>query len=79
MFVLCLSVIQYCLFLSALWSPAGKGLTSCQTTRWCFFCGSFMLFLSCLCCAFVCVCLLMPCGQLLGRADLLALVCDVLV
>ena len=34
--------------------------------RW-FFCGSFMLFLSCFCYAFVRVCLLMPCGQLLGK------------
>ena len=35
-----------------------------------------MLFLSSFCYAFVCVCLLMPCGHLLERADLLALVCD---
>ena len=26
-----------------------------------------MLFLSCFCHAFVCVCLLMPCGHLLGK------------
>ena len=32
-----------------------------------FFCGSFMLFLSCVCYAFVRVCLLMPCGHLLGK------------
>ena len=32
-----------------------------------FFCGSFMLFLSCVCCAFVRVCLLSPCGHLLGK------------
>ena len=31
----------------------------------CFFCGSFMLFLSCFCFAFIC--LLMPCGHLLGK------------
>ena len=31
------------------------------------FCGSFMLFLSCICYAFACVCLLMPCGHLLGK------------
>ena len=36
-----------------------------------------MLFLSCICYAFVGVCLLMPCGHLLEKADLLALVCDV--
>ena len=40
-----------------------------------FFCGSFMLFLSCVCYAFVRVCLLLPCCW--ERADLLALVCDV--
>ena len=28
-------------------------------------------------CAFVCVCLFMPFGYLLGKADLLALVCNV--
>ena len=37
-----------------------------------FFCGSCVLFMS-----FVCSCL--PCGRLLGRADLLALVYDVLL
>ena len=31
----------------------------------CFFCGSYMLFLSCFCYAFVHVCLLTPCGHLL--------------
>ena len=31
------------------------------------FCGSFMLFLSCVCYAFVRVCLLMSCGHLLGK------------
>ena len=35
--------------------------------RRCFFCGSFMLFLSCICYAFVRVCLLMPCGHLLWK------------
>ena len=35
--------------------------------RRCFFYGSFMLFLSCICYAFLCVCLFMPCGQLLGK------------
>ena len=33
----------------------------------CFFCGSFMLFLSCFSYAFVRVCLLMPCGHLCGK------------
>ena len=32
-----------------------------------FFCGSFMLFLLCVCYAFVRVCLLLPCGHLLGK------------
>ena len=31
------------------------------------FCGSFMLFLSSFCYAFVFICLLMPCGHLLGK------------
>ena len=36
-----------------------------------------MLFLSCVSYAFVRVCLLLPCGHLLGRAELLAFVCDI--
>ena len=99
-------VVLSCLFLVALWSPAGKGLTSWLSCSLCFvtfpnvswsttelraglapwkwlkpsskiflltvsmryfFCASFMLFLSCVCYAFVCVCLLMPCGHLLGK------------
>ena len=32
-----------------------------------FFCGSFMIFLSCVCYVFVRVCLLLPCGHLLGK------------
>ena len=40
----------------------------------CFFCGSIMILLSCICYAFVHLCLLMPCGHCW---DLLALVCDV--
>ena len=35
--------------------------------RRCFFWGSFMLFLSCFYYAFVRVCLLMPCGHMLGK------------
>ena len=35
--------------------------------RRCFFCGSFMLFLSCFCYTFVRVGLLMPCGHMLGK------------
>ena len=42
-----------------------------------FLCGSFMgVFVLCLY-AFARVCLFVPCGHLLGRADLLALVCGV--
>ena len=33
-----------------------------------FFCGSFMFFLSCVCYAFVHVCLFVPCGHLLGKS-----------
>ena len=44
--------------------------------RRCFFCRSFtMLFLSCFCYTFGCLCLLMPSGHLLlERADLMAFV-----
>ena len=45
----------------------------------CFFCGSFVLFLLCVYYAFMCICLFLPCGHLLGGAGLLALVCDVLL
>ena len=31
------------------------------------FCGSFMFFLSCVCYAYVRVCLYVPCGHLLGK------------
>ena len=33
----------------------------------CFFCGSFMFFLSYVCYVFVRVCLFVPCGHLLGK------------
>ena len=44
--------------------------------RWYFFCGSFVLFMSCVCHTFTSVhcCLVVTCWE---RADLLALVCDV--
>ena len=53
-------------------APWNRFKTSSKTflltvPRRCFFCGSFMLFLSCFCYVFVCVCLLMPCGHLLGK------------
>ena len=35
--------------------------------RWYIFCASFMLFLSCVCYAFVHVCLFVPCGHQLGK------------
>ena len=43
-----------------------------------FFCGSFVLFMSCVCHAFVSVhcCLVVTCWE---RADLLALICDVCI
>ena len=44
--------------------PSSNFFTAAQ--RRCFFCGSFMLFLSCFY-AFMHVCLLMPCGHLLGK------------
>ena len=36
-----------------------------------------MFFSVLFCYAFMHVCLLMPCGHLMGKADLLALACDV--
>ena len=53
----------------ALWKrfkPSSK-IFLLTVPRRCFFCGSFMLFLSYFCYAFLCVCLLMPCGHLLGK------------
>ena len=45
-------------------------------SRWCFFCGSFLLFVSCLSCFLVCS--LQPCGHLLGQGEPFgSLVCDV--
>ena len=111
----CWCVVLSCLFLIALWSPSGKGLTSwlscllrfvafpnvswstwelrmrlrpwnwfkpsskivlLTVPRWYFFCGSFVLFMSCVCHAFASVhCrLVVTCWE---RTDLLALVCDV--
>ena len=95
-----------CLFLVALWSPAGKELASWLLFLLCFvaspnvgretdlsppakhftdrskavlllwiFYGFFLSRLIML----MHICLLMPCGHLLGKADLLALVFDVLL
>ena len=44
-----------------------------------FFCGSFMFFLSCVCYAFVCVCLYVPSGHLLDKGCVLPLVFGVLL
>ena len=47
--------------------PWGASIFLLTVTRRYFFRGSFMLFLSCVCYAFVHVCLLLPCGHLLGK------------
>ena len=47
-------------------SPPVKCFLLTVTMRY-FFSGSFMLFLSCVCYAFMRVCVLMPCGHLLGK------------
>ena len=101
-----MGVVLSCLFLVALWSPAGKGLTSCLLCLLCFvtfanvswstselmarlapwnwfkpsskifywpfqggasFADLLCFFLSCVCYAFVHVCLYVPCGHLLGK------------
>ena len=64
------------------WWPLNQFKPSCKiflltVSRRCFFCGSFMLFLSCfvvLSCTSVCWCIVVSCWE---RADLLALFCDV--
>ena len=94
-------VVPSCLFLVALWPPAGKGLTSWLSCWLCFvafpnvswstsgsgwrretglsplikystdhskavlFCGSFVIFMSCVLCFLVCT--LLTCGDLLGK------------
>ena len=59
------------------WFKPSSKIFLLTVPRWCFFCGSFMLFLSyfvMLSCTSVCWCLVVTC---LEMADLLALVCDV--
>ena len=53
----------------ALWNriKSSTNIFLLTVPRWCFFCGALMLSLSCFCCAFVRVCLLMSCGHLLGK------------
>ena len=46
--------------------PSGKIFLLTVPRRW-FFCGSFMLFLSCFCYTFARFCLSMSCGHLLGK------------
>ena len=47
-------------------NPSGKIILPTVPRRY-FFCGSFMLFLVCVCYAFMRVCLLLPCGHLLRK------------
>ena len=49
------------------WFQPSSKIFLLSIPRRCFSCWSFMLFLSCMCYAFVCVCLLMPCGHLQGK------------
>ena len=60
---------------SHLFKPSSKIFLLTVPRRY-FFCGSFVLFMSCVCHAFTSVhcCLVITCWE---RADLLALVCDV--
>ena len=46
-------------------SPPVKYFT--DRSKGVLFCGYFMFSLSCVCYAFVCVCLYVPCGHLLGK------------
>ena len=49
------------------WFKPSSKIFLLTVPRRCFFCGSFMLFLSCLLLCFMHVCLLMPCTHLLGK------------
>ena len=49
------------------WFQPSSKIFLLTVLRRCFFCGSFVLFLSCVCYTFVHICLLMPCGHLLGK------------
>ena len=65
-------IILSCLFLAALWSPAGKGLTSWLSCVWCFL---VFLSLSHMVSGVMQMwCLVVTCRE---RADLLALLCVV--
>ena len=48
-------------------SPPVKYFTDRSKAVPYFLCGSFMFFLSCVCYAFMRVCLFVPCGHLLGK------------
>ena len=58
--------INNCVYIELGNPPSVKYILLIISRRYSF-CGSFMLFLSCVCCAFVCVFLLMTCGHLLGK------------
>ena len=72
-FIFCCLYIHYSLVLSTLFLASGDlyfiTTNILLTVPWrSFFCGSFMFFfLSCICYAFVHVCLHVPCGHLLGK------------
>ena len=51
----------------ASWNRFKPSIKIYTVPRRCYFFGSFRLFLYCFCYAFVRVCLLMPCGHLLGK------------
>ena len=53
--------------LRARFAPWNWFKPSSEIFYWPFLCGSFMFFLSCVCNAFVCVCLNVPCDHLLGK------------
>ena len=49
------------------WFKPSSKIFLLTVPRGCFFCGSFMIYLSCFCNAYMHVCLLLPCGHLLGK------------
>ena len=53
--------------LGTLYNSGVENIFLLTVPRWYFICGSSMFFLSCVCCAFVSVCLCVPCGHLLGK------------
>ena len=49
------------------WLKTSSKIFLLTVPRWCYFCGSFVFFSVLFCYAFMHVCLLMPCGHLLGK------------